>query len=869
MYKHILVFLLTSVGGICHSQFYENFDNHDVNQWISWPPNHWEIDSSSTERSLHHNFNSNVSGYSNISYYLPMDFMNDATWSFKIKYGYYPSASNNWCIFLVSNTTGSFLIPGGNIKGYAIGLNMKNNNDLLSLYRFDGNDLEVILETTMNWENEVSTDSFVFIQVIRKTHGHWSLFFNKQGNGENTVQLGSVTDTTYNHSDFWGILYNYTSSQDQKLWIDDININGDLKKDIDPPNIKNILVLNDTCLEVTFSEPVNLSENNTNKNFSINDNTTDSIEILDIQKILIYYSKGFKQTNFLFIEEVSDYAGNVMKGAEKTFNYYKPGIYDIVFTEVMNKPEGDYLPYEYIEILNKSEFPISAQKWEICVDKKCRNINFHIKANQYMIICDEDKFLDVYNENVIISVNNLPALPNDEGILELKNENGNYICHLSYASNYHSSAYKEEGGWSMEIIDPDYPCLEKENWTSSSDHIGGSPGRKNSCLKRNPDMTPPNLIRTSYNENHDVQLIFSENMNPEDLLNLNFYKFDDLGSPNKITPEWPGYRKINLQFGDSLEEKMRYLIEVRQEMKDCAGNHIGTTSAPFEIPQFPDSNDIIINEVLFHSGILGTEFIEIYNPSDKVFNLNHILIAGYDNYSKTLKNIAKIKEDGYLLFPDEYVVLTNSKENLLNEYYVPEPENIFENRIPTLPDNEATIVLCDQNMKIINLIHYSESQHHPLLNSTRGVSLECINPGSSSIDPTNWHSASSLSGFATPGYQNSQYSLSENVEKIVNIEPKVFSPDNDGYNDLLQIQINLSVEGYIAYVLVFDALGRKIRTVANHMLLGTRNSLIWDGRDDSGNLRQIGKYIIFIRLFNISGETKEFKESCVIAGYLK
>jgi flagellar hook assembly protein FlgD len=155
-----------------------------------------------------------------------------------------------------------------------------------------------------------------------------------------------------------------------------------------------------------------------------------------------------------------------------------------------------------------------------------------------------------------------------------------------------------------------------------------------------------------------------------------------------------------------------------------------------------------------------------------------------------------------------------------------------------------------------------------LLNSFQGVSLERIHPDFLTQDKKNWHSASESSGFGTPGYKNSQYSQFQNNDADILIEPEVFSPDNDGRNDILNIRYKFSNPGYVASVTIFDSRGRKVKGLVTSEMLGTEGYFTWDGLNDANQKASIGIYVIYIEIFNLDGKTSRYKKTCVLASHL-
>jgi flagellar hook assembly protein FlgD len=95
--------------------------------------------------------------------------------------------------------------------------------------------------------------------------------------------------------------------------------------------------------------------------------------------------------------------------------------------------------------------------------------------------------------------------------------------------------------------------------------------------------------------------------------------------------------------------------------------------------------------------------------------------------------------------------------------------------------------------------------------------------------------------------------------------PKTFSPDNDGFDDVLTIQYNMKDAGYVANVTLFDAAGRPVRHLVKNHLLSLKGSWNWDGLDDKKGKLPIGTYIIYTEVFNLQGKKQQFKKALVLA----
>ncbi|MGB9561849.1 MAG: FlgD immunoglobulin-like domain containing protein, partial [bacterium] len=90
-------------------------------------------------------------------------------------------------------------------------------------------------------------------------------------------------------------------------------------------------------------------------------------------------------------------------------------------------------------------------------------------------------------------------------------------------------------------------------------------------------------------------------------------------------------------------------------------------------------------------------------------------------------------------------------------------------------------------------------------------------------------------------------------------EPDPFSPDCDGVDDETTIFFYMENEDTVS-VFVFDANGTKMRTIAENLACKQgMNRLVWDGKDDSGNIVPDGDYeyrIKTIKTKTLSGTVK-------------
>ena len=226
-----------------------------------------------------------------------------------------------------------------------------------------------------------------------------------------------------------------------------------------------------------------------------------------------------------------------------------------------------------------------------------------------------------------------------------------------------------------------------------------------------------------------------------------------------------------------------------------------------------------------------------------------------------------VSSDYKILFAGEYFVLTRDPDKVKQQFYAEAPLNFVKMvSMPSFNNDMGVVVLTLPDSTIIDRFDYNEAMQFPLLVSVEGVSLERVSSEKSSQDKQNWHSAAQSVGFGTPTYKNSQYSTFLYLEDPITILPEIFSPDNDGYNDILSITYQFSTPGYTANVVIYDTKGRLIKTLIKSELLGTKGSFSWNGIDENNQKANIGIYIVYVEIFDTSGNVKSYKKTAVLGG---
>jgi hypothetical protein len=240
-----------------------------------------------------------------------------------------------------------------------------------------------------------------------------------------------------------------------------------------------------------------------------------------------------------------------------------------------------------------------------------------------------------------------------------------------------------------------------------------------------------------------------------------------------------------------------------------------------------------------------------------------------DLVDQTLQVPLVITAEPWLLFPGAFAVLSKDAGGVKPFYTIEAPDAFIDmDGFPGLGNDEGHVALTDLNTVRIDQFYYNSDYQFPLLNEDKGVSLERISYDRPTQDSANWHSAAATAGYATPGYENSQHAGTPEGDGEVTVTPEVFSPDNDGHDDVVFFVYNLGQPGFVARLKIYDSNGREIAYLAKNEILGSEGSFSWDGIGSDREKAPVGIYIMYMEAFSESGEVKSFRKPFVLAARL-
>lgn len=859
----ILIFFCTLLGTFASkaqlSGFSDNFSDGNFSANPKWIGDSSKFEVLSQQLRLN-----DASGTSPayLSTYSPA--ISNAIWEFKLELQFAPSASNYARVYLVSDKANPQLAT----KGYFVQIGGESGNvDDISLFKFSGSSEEKIID---GWDGMAADNPHLYIKVLRDSSGYWELYSDSSQLFNNLQNEGSSMDTTHQSSSYFSIQCIYTSTRSNLFYFDDIKVVGEKAIDTLPPELIKINVLSDSSIHLVFSENISESGSLDTANYSTDNDLgrpkSVSYKAEDSTGLILSFHKKFidLRSYELLMYNIMDKNSNHLKNSKAYFIYYSPKEAEhreLVINEIFADPSPSVgMPEEeFIEIYNASNNAFDLKNWILKVNSTNTLLESHLILPDSFVLLSPSM---LYKKHGPLLHDNYANLSNSGADVQLISPEKKLIDHISYKDSWYADESKIQGGYSLEQINPYRPCSGKSNFMASTNIYGATPGIQNSVFDPSDDQSPPIIEKAFMISNDSAKLFFNEVLDST-IIDLKNFKFSNSINITSIQSN-ESWEELILKISPPLDTAKIKELKVHS-LKDCSGNSIvDTLKIQLVLPELARKNDVVINEVLFNPRSAGYDFVEFYNRSDKIVSLRNWSIANADISYKS-----KISSEPIILFPGAYRVVCENPENILWEY----PRSIEDNlikvqKLPSFNNDEGEVSLLNEKSDVIDHLVYSEKMHFALLDNVKGISLERINPHIASSEVANYTSAAASEGYATPGYQNSQFFQSSNFHGSLNIEPKVFSPDNDGHEDILHINYQFSSNDNVASVNIYDKKGRKIKTLCNNELLGKKGSLQWDGISDEGEKAKLGIYVIHFESFNLLGEKQEIKESCVLASFL-
>lgn len=289
----------------------------------------------------------------------------------------------------------------------------------------------------------------------------------------------------------------------------------------------------------------------------------------------------------------------------------------------------------------------------------------------------------------------------------------------------------------------------------------------------------------------------------------------------------------------------RYMLELH--LVDMERNESDTLISVFiNSDTNLDSGHLAINEIMFYPDN-GIEFIEIFNPKSSNIAIEPLKLVKYNTSSLTTIGFEDVADRW--IEAGGFIIVTNKRSEFIATYTC-NPNRVFEAPNLLLNNSEGTLVL-KYFENSIDSIRYSNTWHSPLLTSTKGVSIERIDPQFPGFMKDSW--------ISSPGPNHHSALRTNHASKLTASTDSIYliyqtiDPDGSGLDDLLYLRY--SIAQYLSfYPMIFDLDGRLLNSTLSPKFIGGHGICSIDPTDHNGNILQEGSYILLITGYTESGK---------------
>lgn len=802
-------------------------------------------------------------------------------WDMRIRMDFSPSTSNLLRIVLWADG-----VDLSTANAYWIEIGESLSDDALRLVRSVAGTKSTLAKGVLGLVGGDSVN--IHLNMARDLLGNWTLLAAVKND---PLQLQfNVTDATFMGSSnaYLGFYCLYSATRKDKFFFDDVQANGYVVADMTPPTALSAAILDGTTISVLFSENMDAASVENPANYSLNNGigSPQSAALdADERTLLLTFGTAFPTGNHvLSLNGAKDLAGNPMQSQTFALQYVSTEAaveFDILINEIMADPTPPLgLPdAEWVELYNRSDKYIRLNSLTIqdATGAPVALPDYVLPPDGYVVLAavsKVDTLKTAVNGTVLGIVISTIALNNDGDILTLSDLSGKIIDRVPYSVDWHTVTGKKDGGWSLERINPETPCIGRENWQSCSlsPAPGGTPGQKNASFSEEPDEESP-LFRFAVPIDANTLLLrFSEGMDAASE-NLAYYAISPGLPISSVKLSESDRANLILELASPLQAGVVYTLDIKTAVSDCGGNQLlEDIRVPLGLPEKPGPQDVVINEVLFNPPTGGVRYIEVFNRSNKIFNWSEFNIgnymAGADFTDVDIEPVTAFR----LLLPGTYDVLTAGPDDVVFRHKNIKVEHLlYQPSFPSMNDKKGNVTLFwakGNEVVTVDSFVYFDTYHNGLFSTgdRDGVALERISSESPTNAASNWTSASPFKTGApgTPTLPNSQSRpvVSNPGDDLITVPiPRLSPADQDGFEDFLDIQYTLPREGYAATFTIYDADGVPVRRLVRQQLIGTSGNLRWDGEDDDGRLARPGVYILYMEIFAADGTVSHVKKT--------
>ncbi len=274
--------------------------------------------------------------------------------------------------------------------------------------------------------------------------------------------------------------------------------------------------------------------------------------------------------------------------------------FDLMINEIMADPSPPVIlpEAEYIEIYNRSSKAINLENYTVSSGSTPQLLPAYILLpGEYVVVCDDGDVVDFQNLaiNNVIGVGSFPSLSNDGDVVTLTDDMLTLINEVNYDRDWYQDGDKDDGGYSLELINPENPCdISAANWRVTNSSTGGTPGLENSIFDTSTGTPALQVISGAFLNPSQVVVNFSSSLDVTDAIDPTNYTIDNgVGNPTTVT--LTSASSVVLEFATPLSGNILYTVTVAGVNNCNASQSIdpNANTASFKLPEPEVINAII------------------------------------------------------------------------------------------------------------------------------------------------------------------------------------------------------------------------------------------------------------------------------------
>jgi hypothetical protein len=262
---------------------------------------------------------------------------------------------------------------------------------------------------------------------------------------------------------------------------------------------------------------------------------------------------------------------------------------------------------------------------------------------------------------------------------------------------------------------------------------------------------------------------------------------------------------------------------------------------------------VLLNEIMYSPSPGDPEWVEIVNTTaEPVFLNGWTFEDSRDRYVFCFDSVS-VQPDSFAVITSDSTAFRAVWPDVSCSVLQPQGWPVLNNSTQQGENWADILILRDSSLRVMDYVPYDDDW-----GGASGQSLEKLDPTRNGYEASNWCTCSVC---GTPGETNSCCTASGSSSgRFLYYYPDPFSPDADGRDDILTIEMNFHHAENEVTLEIYNVQGRLLLQLLCDEICSASRTVTWDGTGDNGGRLPVGRYIIY--LGSRACDTGEYRETC-------